>query len=161
MPYTAPGWSCDPHACRPELRPVILAALRCIGVVEQPPGSNSGLEIDIMLKKAGVPPGSAWCASAVSDWYAAMTPSPLPRMASAYKIRSWAEKNGRVININADLQPGDILGILRQDFHGHVGLYVGPLKDDKLATIEGNVQSACRGLIRVRSDWGWAVRPLL
>ncbi len=169
MGFQAPGWSCDPKLARPEIYPVIIAALRSIGIREIPPGSNSGPEIDIVLKKAGVPPGSAWCASILSDWYATMKQPVMPRMASAYKIHNWAEKHGRLVDLAGDLLPGDILGVFqkdnpatpkREDFHGHVALYTGPLKDGGLATIEGNVQSACRALIRSRSDWAFAVRPL-
>lgn len=167
--FLSPGWRCDPAAARPELVPVIQAAVGCIGIVEQPSGSNRGPWIDAVLERAGLSPGMAWCAASISEWYARMEHPAMPRRGSAYKIHDWALQHGCLVDLAGDLLPGDILGVFqkdnpatpkREDFHGHVGLYVGDLGGGKLATIEGNVHSACRGVVRTRADWGWAVRPL-
>lgn len=172
--FIAPGWRCEPSAARPQLVDVITAAVGCIGIVEQPAGSNRGPWIDEVLRRAGLQPGMAWCAASVSDWYSRMDKPAMPRRGSAYKIYEWAKANGLLVDLDGELLPGDILGVFRkddpttparEDFHGHVGLYVGDLGvDDKgvkrWATVEANVRSACRGLVRTRSEWAWAARPL-
>ena len=49
-------------------RVIVENALRCIGALEEPLGSNRGAEIDKWNLRAGVPVGSYWCAS----WAGAM-----------------------------------------------------------------------------------------
>jgi hypothetical protein len=44
-------------------------AAQDIGVCEDPPGSNRGLQIDEYNLKANSPLGSFWCATAVGAWY--------------------------------------------------------------------------------------------
>lgn len=50
-------------------RAIVQRALTDVGVVEMPPGSNRSGVIDEYNLRAGVPPGSYWCASAVGAWW--------------------------------------------------------------------------------------------
>jgi hypothetical protein len=158
-PYIARGWRCEPSEARGELVEVVRWAAGKIGTVEHPIASNKGPEIDVWLKAAGVPPGSAWCAAFLSAAYA-LAPGVMPRMASAYKVKRWAVKNGRLLAPDVPLLVGDIVGVLREDFHGHVGMFTADIGDGQGAYIEANVRSAVRGTVHPRSDWQWACRPL-
>lgn len=165
----APGWRCVLSEARPELAGVLKDAVICIGMHEEPLGSNRGPQIDLWLEKANAGPGSAWCASFATALYQRLDPPPIPRLASAYKIHEWALANGKLLPNDAPLQPGDICGLFktdnsdtpaREDFHGHIGMLVSDLGNGRIATVEGNVNSYVRGLVHPRFAWQWFVRPL-
>lgn len=66
-----------------------------IGICELPPGSNRSPEIDAWNLSAGVPVGSAWCASfAGAMWKKAGLQVP-QGYAACETIRQWAIKTGR------------------------------------------------------------------
>ena len=50
------------HNCTPLQYAVVLRALKDVGILETPLGSNRGTRIDRMAKRAGSPLGSWWCA---------------------------------------------------------------------------------------------------
>ncbi len=158
-PYIVKGWRCEPSEARGPLVEVVRWAAGKIGTVEHPINSNTGPEIDKWLRAAGVEPGSAWCASFVSAAYA-LCPGAMPRMASAFKVHEWARKAGKLVPDGAPLMVGDVCGILREDYHGHVGMVAAVLEPGVVACIEGNVRSACRGTVHARGDWQWYCRPL-
>lgn len=47
---------------------IVQRALHDVFIMESPPGSNSGLTIEYYNTRAGVPPRSPYCASALSSW---------------------------------------------------------------------------------------------
>jgi len=59
---TDAGWI-DPEVNCTQLQySIVIRALKDVGILEQPLGSNRGKRIDEYAKRAGVPPGSYWCA---------------------------------------------------------------------------------------------------
>lgn len=157
-PLISPGWRCSPSSAHPLLVEVLRDAVACIGMHESPPGSNRGPQVDVWLHLAHAELGDPWCASFATACYQRTSPPPIPRLASALKIREWAERNGRLLPAGAALLPGDLCGLVREDGHGHVGIVAEQLDGDRVASIEGNVGSAVRGMVRALSAWGWFVR---
>ena len=87
--------------------------------------------------------------------------SPFGVRASAYKLRTWAVVHDRVLPVGAVLEPGDLALVLREDLHGHVAIVVADLGGGMIATVEGNVHSAVRGLVhRFAAEFSCAVRPI-
>jgi hypothetical protein len=156
--FTDPGWRCYPSEVRQEVQPVILAAMQDLmaPTVESPPGSNRGPRVD----KYGVAP-LPWCAAAASAWIMCAQPNPLRRvLTSAYKWREAARAAGWLLGEGADLLPGDVCMIVREDFHGHVGIVAHVPDPDHVCTVEGNSGNAVRGRVRLRSDWNCFARPI-
>lgn len=79
-----------------DVRDVIARArLDLVEVVETPPASNRSPTIDDYNRRAGVPVGSYWCASALGAWYEdAGLPTP-PGRAAVASWASWAKATGR------------------------------------------------------------------
>lgn len=63
-------------------------ALNWVGVLEDPPGSNGGPEIDAWLKQFGVPAGSPWCAVWVAKVFRTCG-AMIPAGASASSCDTW------------------------------------------------------------------------
>lgn len=159
--FTAPGWSCSPSKARPEVVGVIRWAVGLIGMQEQPTGSNRGPKIDEWAQAAGIDLGSPWCALFCSAAYQQLSiGSPFGWLASAYKLEEWARQNKRLLAADDPLLPGDIWGILRADFHGHVGLVADLTADGKVCSAEGNSSDSVRGLVRDRSTLSFVLRPI-
>lgn len=75
-------------------RRIVVAALDCVGVCEEPLGSNTGPEIDEWNRAAGVPVKSYWCASfAAAVWKASGAQLP-PYPASCDSWMTWAKRHG-------------------------------------------------------------------
>lgn len=156
--FTAPGWRCEPSQVRAEARPAILAALEDLArpTLEEPPGSNRGPRVD----RYGVP-GLPWCAAAASSWVMRADGHVLRRpLMSAFKWREAARAGGFLLGPAALPQPGDVGIVLRQNLHGHVGLIVHVNDDGSLCSIEGNVGSAVRGVVRPMTAWHFFARPI-
>jgi len=171
MPATlvAPGWRCAPSEAHPLLVQVLLDAVACIGMHEEPLGSNQGPQVSTWLRLASATPGDPWCASFATALYQRIDPAPIPRLASAYKIYQWAKERGLLVPDGAPVLPGDICGLFHEDnpatlarenFRGHVGVVTADLGDAKIATVEGNVHSFVLGLVHLRADWQWFARPV-
>jgi hypothetical protein len=80
----------------PLIQRVIVAGARdSIGMVEEPPGSNRGPDIDKLNLRAGVPLGSYWCASwAGAVWQDSGAEVPTG-YASCDRWMEWAKATGR------------------------------------------------------------------
>ena len=119
------------------------------GIVEQPPGSNSGPEILVFSDGNAEP----WCADFVS-WVLRETGRPFTggasggwRLAWTPDIRNWFSARGRYrTRAVAQPQPGDVIWFGR----GHVG-FVRRVQGNRLETIEGNAGDAVR--LRVYENW--------
>lgn len=76
-------------------RVIVENALKCIGTLEEPLGSNRGPEIDKWNLRAGVPVGSYWCASFVGAmWLDACAEAPVS-YASCDAWLMWAKMTNR------------------------------------------------------------------
>ena len=158
--FTADGWRIDLNECRPQERIVVETAVSQIGVKEDPPGSNRGPKIDLYTGKEWF--GSPWCMLWISwCWQYAEGGSPFGKLASAYKIKTWGEKNGRILPVDEPSRPGDIGVIMRAQGRGHVVLVTGAeTPGEKLRCCEANCGNAIRATLRDRSAFTCIVRPL-
>lgn len=156
MRLIAADWRCSPTEANPLLVEVLRDAVMCIGMRETAP--NRGPQVDVWLRLAGADPGEPWCAAWATACYQRADPPPIPRLASAAKIRAWAVMHGRLLPIGAALLPGDLCGLVREDGHGHCGIVTEALEGERVCSIEGNVDGKVRGCVRARSAWGWFAR---
>jgi hypothetical protein len=118
---------------------IISAAFSDLGVLEIPPGSNRGPEIDDYNRAGGSPVGSYWCANAAAHWCrsaGAVTPGPgrdgscdeWVRMAK--RLGTWREKSAYTP------EPGDLILYGAPGDANHMGLIVR--SEPYLLSIEGN-----------------------
>lgn len=136
----------------PLVRNSLAVAASQVGVVEEPPGSNRGPQVDEYLRAVGIDPKSgsyAWCAAFVywSFRQAAArigTTNPVIRTAGVLDHWNKAKQAGiklllrdEVIDEFSLLKPGLLFVISTGGGKGHMGL-VENFRDDRLITIEGN-----------------------
>lgn len=118
----------------PAVRRAILGAMDCIGVLESPPGSNRGPEIDEWNRRAGAPPASYWCASFVTAmWEDAGLEVLSSERASCESVRQWAKRTGRY---SAKPVPGALVFYGDADHAHHIGIVTRT--DLATLTVEGN-----------------------
>jgi hypothetical protein len=156
--FTEAGWRCEPSQTLSVVRPAIEAAVLDLSrpTVEEPPGSNRGRWVDAY----GIP-GLPWCAAAVSAWVMRADGHRLRHaLHSAYKWRTAAIAAGWLLGSREEPQPGDVGIVVRASGNGHVGLIVHRLDDGRLCSIEGNVGSAVRGVVRPQAAWACYARPI-
>lgn len=160
--YVVQGWhlplleQCPGNAATAAAVLRLLAdAAQDLGRHEDPDGSNDGPGL-VKFHTEGRP----WCALAVSTWLQQQPlGSPWHILAGAYSLRDWSVAAGRAVT-PAQLQPGDVWGILRAGGHGHVGLVVTPPDAAGVfCTLEGNSSNAVRGLRRRVADMTYGIRP--
>lgn len=158
---TPPGWRCDIDAAPEGARQVLRDALACLGMHEQPPGSNRGPVVDKWNGMEGKPPGvkgPPWCAYFASACYrAAPGGSPFGKMGSTHDLGRWGVQHGRTV---ATPQPGDLGLVYHDDVHGHTTLIVAVLPDGRVATIEGNESDMVLARFRDPAKYAVIVRPL-
>ena len=123
-----------------------------LGVLEQPPGSNSGPLVNQYLASVNTPPGNPWCAAFVYWCFdqaatALNVPNPAIRTAGALDIWNEAGKHGahriacaEAADVPGLVQPGMVFVISTGGGHGHVGL-VESIDGVVLTTIEGNTNA--------------------
>ncbi|HET9822347.1 MAG TPA: CHAP domain-containing protein [Burkholderiaceae bacterium] len=123
------------------------------GVREQPKNSNRGPEVDEYLRRAGVPPGLAWCC-AFTYWCfdeaarAAGRPNPMVRTAGCLAHWNGAERAGarriaarEAIDDPGLLRPGMVFIMDFGGGLGHTG-FVETVEGGFLHTIEGNTDAS-------------------
>ena len=76
-------------------RAIVERAIRDIGMLEDPPGSNRGRDIDTLNDRAKVPHGSYWCASWVGAVWADVGAEIPKGYASCDFWMAWAKKTNR------------------------------------------------------------------
>jgi hypothetical protein len=116
-------------------------ALKDVGIIESPPGSNGGGEggrITKMLKNVGLSPGpvSYWCAAAVTTWWkeAGITG---PNSALCSNWESWAKKNGKWSQTPV-VGAAVVYHFGRKAGADHIGLVAAIDEKGTITTIEGN-----------------------
>ena len=145
------------QASSPLLAKTIAIATSQIGVMEQPPGSNRGPEVDNYIRRVGLNPAGrfAWCAAFLYfcfDEAALAQPRANPVIKTAGVLDHWdkAGRQGvpRITSAKAAqdpslVQPGHIFIIDTgaPGGGGHTGLVV-EVVGGKLVTIEGNTNDA-------------------
>lgn len=150
--FTSPDFKPDIESARPQLVKVLQRALGEIGTQET--GDNEG-----PILKYGGNPGEPYCAYFVS-WCYALAGYPFGKLASAYKILTWAIEHLRVLAPHELIEPGDLLITMRTRFRGHVAMAVAPEHDGKCSTVGANEGQAVRGNVRRRAACTAVVRPL-
>ena len=133
-------------APNPMLDKALEVAISQIGVMEQPPGSNKGPEINAYLKSVDCPPGLYWCAAFVY-WCFKDAAEKLNRSTPAYKpggcLMHWNRTKGKRIkssetaNDPSLVKPGQIFIIDHGAGMGHTGI-VEKVEGGFINTIEGN-----------------------
>lgn len=122
---------------------IVAKALSHVGEKEDPPGSNSGPEVDKYLAYVGFEPGNPWCA-AFACYVVGMTLEQMgldgytfPHTASSGGIVTWGRRYGRIVNVP---RPGD-LGMVKDATkitgYSHTVIVVGTA-NGKVQTVEGN-----------------------
>lgn len=123
----------------PELeQSIVRRAMRDIGIVEMPPGSNRSPTIDEYVGAVGSPVGSRWCAAAVAAWWrdcGAGVPGIDGGSYNAWK--AWAERERSWSN---EPYPGSAVVYGRNGVAVHIGVIVrvSPV----LLSVEGNTSIA-------------------
>ena len=128
---------------------VLEIASKEIGVVEDPPGSNSGPVVNKYLSSVGLEPGYAWCAAFVY-WCFGEAAVKLNRANPVTKtagcLDHWRKTGGyKIISKGAVdnpalIEPGSIFIMSRGGGLGHTGI-VNSVNDGYINTIEGNTNS--------------------
>lgn len=134
----------------PLLTQVLIIAHHEIGVVETPPGSNSGPVVNQYLSSVKLKPGAPWCAAFVYWCFEQASTrlnriNPLPRSGSC--LYHWRKTKGSKITTaeaigNPSLiAPGCVFIINLGKGKGHMGIVVS-VQDDCIHTIEGNTNTS-------------------
>lgn len=161
-PSESKGQDLNPQPLPPIGSPIVLRALQlateAFGTVEEPLGSNRGVDIDKWVAGLGnkfdylLPKGKTkgvpWCgrfAAAMIDLAAKELDKTSPLkgagdLASALKWKKWAKKEGKLVDLPA---PGDIGLFLHDDGTGHV-VMIADVKDGYVYTREGNASHGVR-----------------
>jgi hypothetical protein len=115
-------------------RVIVERALRSIGMLEEPPGSNRGPDIDALNLRAGVPVGSYWCASwAGSVWQDAGAEVP-NGYASCDRWMEWAKQTNRWTTTTNSPGCAVLYGKLGDATHIGILVRTSPM----ILSIEGN-----------------------
>jgi hypothetical protein len=128
------------------LREALSVAQSQVGVMEKPPGSNRGKEVEMYQASVGIPAGTFWCAAFVYFCFERAAshfgvPNPLFKTgacldhwnnSTAKKIKALSAKNDPSL-----VKPGHIFIIDHGHGHGHTGI-VKRVEGGRLITIEGN-----------------------
>jgi hypothetical protein len=130
----------------PLLTQVLAVAGSQVGMMEQPPGSNTGPEVDAYLASVGLAPGLYWCA-AFLYWCFQSAAQDLgkanPLIKTGGCLDHWNRTKGKKILAAAAvdnpglLLPGQIFIISHGGGSGHTGL-VERVEGGFIDTIEGN-----------------------
>lgn len=111
-------------------------ALLDVGILEEPPGSNRGPEIDEYVRAAGSPLGSFWCACAARAWwYEAGARVPRTNAGNCDAWVSWAKAN-RLFSLTPVIGAAVIYhAVDNVNDANHIGVIV---RTDVLLSVEGN-----------------------
>lgn len=128
------------------LREALSVAATQVGVMEIPPGSNKGPQVNQYLASVGLPPGNFWCAAFIY-WCFDEACAHLARSNPLYKtghvMTHWNKTKGKKItaadatNKTSLIKPGHIFILNTGGSSGHTGL-VERVEGGFIHTIEGN-----------------------
>jgi hypothetical protein len=121
-------------------------AITQVGVLERPPASNRGPEVDQYLASVGLPPGLFWCAAFVYwcfDKAAIEVGKTNPLVKTGHVMTHWNKTTGRKIKTPEAIdkpslvKPGHIFILNTGGSNGHTGI-VEKVDGGFIHTIEGN-----------------------
>lgn len=115
-------------------RVIVETALRGVGMLEDPPGSNRGADIDALNDRAKVPHGSYWCASWAGAVWADSGAEIPPGYASCDRWMAWAKQTGRWTTHTAAPGCAVLYGVPGDARHIGVVIRTQPL----VLSLEGN-----------------------
>lgn len=128
------------------LTETLKVAITQIGVMEDPPGSNKGPQVNAYLASVGLPPGLFWCAAFVYwcfDKAAVNIGKANPLVKTGHVMTHWNKTTGKKITMNEAvnkpslIKPGHIFILNTGGSAGHTGL-VEKVEGGIIHTIEGN-----------------------
>lgn len=134
------------HAPNALLAKAIAVAESQVGVMEDPPGSNRGTQVNAYLASTNTPPGNYWCAAFVYWCFkkaAAELGIPNPVYKTAGCLDHWNHTQGlkittaRAVNNPSLIVPGSIFIKNHGGGFGHTGI-VTAISGGFIETIEGN-----------------------
>lgn len=115
-------------------RTIVLRALRDVGLLELPPGSNRSPTIDTYVTAVGSPIGSYWCAAAVAAWWRDAGATLPPQAAGATRTwLAWAKLTHRWTPTPL---PGRAILYGTDGIPDHIGVVIRI--DPLILTVEGN-----------------------
>jgi hypothetical protein len=102
-------------------------------------GSNTGPEVDEMLRAVGLAPGNPWCAAALFAWFSKAAGvigqmNPCPRTGSSLRVWTLAEPICR----DSNPQPGYVYVLDHAGGKGHVGIVESVDANGLVTEISGN-----------------------
>jgi hypothetical protein len=132
------------------LTEVIKVARSQIGVMEKPPGSNKGPEVNEYLRCVDCPPGSFWCAGFVY-WCFNEAAKNLNKKNPLFKtggcLAHWNNSKGKKIESKKAIEnpslvkPGQVFILDHGSGKGHTGI-IEKVEGGIIHTIEGNSNTA-------------------
>jgi hypothetical protein len=134
----------------PLVSKVLEIAATQVGVLEDPPGSNRGAQVEKFLASAGCQPGDPWCASFVYWCFNEAAKSlnvTNPLIKTGGCLDHWTRTKGmKISRLNATnnvslIKPGFIFIMDHGSGKGHTGI-VTNAADGYIQTIEGNTNIA-------------------
>lgn len=133
-------------AANPLLTETLKIAQSQVGVMEDPPGSNRGTQVEIYQASVGIGPGSYWCA-AFLYWCFQQASNNLnrrnPVLKTGHCMTHWNNTPGKkilaadAVNKPSLVKPGHIFIINTGGSHGHTGM-IEKVEGGFIHTIEGN-----------------------
>lgn len=132
------------------LTEVLKTAVTQVGVMEDPPGSNKGPQVNAYLASVGLPPGLYWCAAFVYwcfDKASVKLGKTNPLVKTGHVMSHWNKTTGKkivtldAINKPSLIKPGHIFILNTGGSSGHTGL-VEKVDGGFIHTIEGNSNNA-------------------
>lgn len=128
--------------------PHLKLAQSFVGITEQPPGSNSGKEVNVFLAYVGLKPGYSWCAAFVSYCLGkSSVASPQIKSASARAfITKQSIRAFDVLTGKATVPDGAVAIWQRGNgWQGHTGFVEKQIKQNQFWIIEGNTSNGLKG----------------
>jgi len=128
------------------LTEVLKIAVTQLGVMEEPPGSNKGPEVDQYLASVDLPPGNFWCAAFVYWCFnkaAVKSGRTNPLVKTGHVMTHWNKTTGKkilaaeAVDNPSLVKPGNIFLLNTGGSSGHTGL-VEKVDGGFIHTIEGN-----------------------
>lgn len=120
----------------PVAQDAVRRALMDIGILEVPPGSNRSGVIDEYNRRAKVPEGSYWCASAAGAWWLDVGLLVPDGYASCDNWLTWAKKTERFRPAASRPPIGGMVLYGKGNDAKHIGLIVRV--SDIVLSVEGN-----------------------
>ncbi len=128
------------------LAEAVKVAMTQLGIMEDPPGSNRGPQVNAYLASVGLPPGLFWCAAFVYwsfDKAAQKIGKVNPLVKTGHVMSHWNKTTGKkittqeAVNKPSLIKPGHIFILNTGGSSGHTGI-VEKVEGGFIHTIEGN-----------------------